>query len=162
MVAQSEDNDYYLRHLLDGTRAGAGTIFMDYRNSTDLSDFNTIIYGHHMKNGTMFAFLLNYREQEYYETHPSLFLYTPGHRYRIEMIAGYTTGVEDGIYSLPATKENRDAILEHAKKESDFTSNVTVEEEDKLVTLSTCAYEYPNARYVVIGRLVEESSQSMR
>ena len=58
VVAQAEDNDYYLHRLLNGTEAKAGTLFMDYQNHSDFSDWNTMIYGHHIKNGTMFASLV--------------------------------------------------------------------------------------------------------
>lgn len=129
---------------------------MDCRNNADLSDWNTVIYGHNMKNGTMFASLLNYCKEDYYEKHPVMYLYTPGHRYRLELIAGYTTSVTDPVYSIPATKEDRDEIIDHACRMSSFISDVRVEDDDRLVTLSTCSYAYDNARYVVIGRIVEE------
>lgn len=156
VIAQAKDNDYYLRRLLDGTEASGGTLFMDFRNNKDLSDWNTVIYGHNMKNGTMFATLLDYRRPGYYDKHPVMYLYTPEQRYRIELIAGYTTSVNDLIYSIPATKESRDEILDHARMVSSFISDVTVEDGDRLVTLSTCSYVYDDARYVVIGRIVEE------
>lgn len=156
VVAQADDNSYYLQRLLDGTRAGSGTLFMDYRNHADLSDWNTIIYGHNRKDGTMFASLLKYRDPEYYEAHPVVYLYTPGHCYRVELFAGYTTDTADQIYSVPAAKEERDAIIAQAQEKSTFTSDVSVGAEDRLVTLSTCAYDYENARYVVVGRIVEE------
>lgn len=156
VVAQAEDNDYYLHRLLDGRTASGGTLFMDYRNSADFSDWNTMIYGHNMKNGTMFASLMKYQEPGYYEEHPNLYLYTPGHRYRMELVAGYITSVTDKVYEIPATKVDRDTILEHAFRSSSFISGITIGEEDKLVTLSTCSYAYDDARYVVIGRLVED------
>lgn len=68
-VVQSKDNEYYLRRLLDGTWNIAGTLFMDYRNAADCSDLHTIIYGHNMKNNTMFGSLPKYSKQEYYEEH---------------------------------------------------------------------------------------------
>ena len=154
VIAQADNNDYYLHRLLNGTEASGGTLFMDYRNSDDLSDWNTVIYGHNMKNGTMFAMLLDYQNPAYYEEHPAMYLYTPEHRYRLDMIAGYSTSVNDLVYSVPASKEDRDAIISHACKVSSFISNVTVADGDKLVTLSTCAYG--DTRYVVVGKLVEE------
>lgn len=61
-IVQSKDNDYYLRRLLDGTYNQGGTIFMDYRNNKNFEDYNTIIYGHNMKNNTMFGTLINYKK----------------------------------------------------------------------------------------------------
>lgn len=156
IVVQAKDNDYYLRRLPDGTRANAGTLFVDCRNSAGFSDWNTIIYGHNMKNGTRFASLLNYSDSKYYEEHPVMYLYIQEHCYKLELIAGYTTDVNDLIYSLPTAESERKEILNHAYQESDFKSGITVQEEDRLVTLSTCSYAYEDARYVVIGRLVEE------
>ena len=154
-VAQSGDNDYYLRRLLNGKGAISGTIFADYRCSADFTDWNTIVYGHYMSNGTMFGSLANYLDQAYYEEHPVMYLYIPGQRYRLELIAGYTTDVNDLVYHIPDSREERDEVLARAVEKSTFLSDVTVGEEDKLVTLSTCSYAFNNARYVVIGRLVE-------
>ena len=156
VVAQAEDNSYYLHRLLDKTETDCGTLFMDYRNNADLSDWNTIIYGHNMKSGAMFASIPDYQDPGYYEKHPVMYLYTPGKKYRLELIAGYTTDVNDRIYSVPVTEEEQAEIVEAACKKSSFTSDIEVEEGDKLITLSTCSYAHDDARYVVIGRLVEE------
>ena len=155
VVAQAGDNDYYLHRLLNGAEAKAGTLFMDYQNHSDFSDWNTIIYGHHMKNGTMFASLVKYQNQEYYDKHPVMYLYTPGRRMKLEILAGYTTNVEDSVYTIPTTKEGRDELVKHVLQKSNFTSEVSVTGEDKLVTLSTCTYEYEDARFVVIGKIAE-------
>lgn len=156
VVAQAEDNDYYLHRLLDGMSASGGTLFADCRNNAGFTDWNTVIYGHNMKNGTMFASLMDYRIPDYYEEHPIMYLYMPEHRYKLELIAGYTTNINDLIYSIPATKEERNEIMDHACMVSSFISGIAIGEEDKLVTLSTCSYAYDEARYVVIGRIVEE------
>lgn len=87
-VVQSKDNEYYLRRLLDGTWNIAGTLFMDYRNAADCSDLHTIIYGHNMKNNTMFGSLPKYSKQEYYEEHSVLYLLTPKQNYKVKLIAG--------------------------------------------------------------------------
>ena len=155
VVAQAGDNDYYLHRLLNGTEAKAGTLFMDYQNHSDFSDWNTMIYGHHMKNGTMFASLVKYQDQEYYEKHPVMYLYTPGRRMKLEILAGYTTDIEDSVYTIPTTKEGRDELVKHVLQKSNFTSKALVTGEDKLVTLSTCTYEYEDARFVVIGKIAE-------
>ena len=158
VVARSGDNAYYLRRLLDGTYASGGTLFADYRCAADFSDWNTVIYGHQMNNGTMFGELANYRDQAYYKRHPVMYLYVPGRRYTLELVAGYTTDIYDLAYDLPASKEVRDELLNRAVGKSSFVSGVTVDDEDKLVTLSTCSYDYDNARYVLIGRIVEDIS----
>lgn len=155
VIARAEDNDYYLHRLLDGSSASGGTLFMDCGNSADFSDWNTVVYGHHMKNGTMFATLLDYQTPGYYEKNPVMYLYTPGHRYRLDLIAGCTIKADDPIYAVPAAQEDRDEIVSRVSRISTFISNAAVTDTDRLVTLSTCSYDYDEARYVVIGRLRE-------
>lgn len=156
VIAQARDNEYYLHRLLNGTETKAGTLFLDYHNQGDFSDWNTIVYGHHMKNGSMFASLVNYQRQDYYEEHPVMYLYLPEHRYRLDLIAGYTTGTEDQIYTIPGTMAEKQQLVEYAMKKSDFQAKTAVEEKERLVTLSTCSYSYDDARYVVITKITEE------
>ena len=66
-VAQSEDNSYYLKHLYDGTANKVGCLFIDYENAEDFSDNNTIIYGHNMKNGSIFGTLDSYKKADYWK-----------------------------------------------------------------------------------------------
>lgn len=155
MVARGEDNEYYLHHLVNGAYANGGTPFMDYRCAADFSDWNTVIYGHNMNNGTMFAELTNYSDQAYFEEHPVMYLYVPGKRYKLELIAGYTAKAADRIYSVPITKEERDELLSYAEEKSTFDSGISAGAEEKLVTLSTCSDASGVARYVVIARIAE-------
>lgn len=165
-IVQSKDNDYYLRRLLDGTWNIAGTIFMDYRNTSDFSDWNSIIYGHNMNNDSMFGTLQDYKKQEYYEEHPVLYLLTPTQDYKIQLISGYTTpATEAKTYGFPDSIEGRDELIENAVQRSTFEAEVQIGEENRIITLSTCAYEYEDARYVLVGILeplngrAEESSK---
>ena len=148
-VMQSDDNDYYLRRLPDGTYNTAGSLFADYRCGELGESNNYIIYGHNMKNGTMFSSLTKYKSQSYYGEHPVLYLYTPEGNYQIELIAGFVSKPTGEIYNTNQTYEQ---ILKYSSN-STFRSNVDPCEGDCYITLSTCSYEYENARYVVIGRL---------
>lgn len=159
VVAQGEDNDYFLHRLLSGGDAKEGTLFVDFRNSPDFTDSNTIIYGHNMKSGSMFGSLHRYEKQEYYEEHPIMYLYVPGNRYTLELLAGCYVGVENPIFSaIPPSEEERDSILYQAYHNSTFVSGITAGKEDRLVTLSTCAGD-DTLRYVIIGRIAEEYLQ---
>lgn len=157
-VVQSGDNSYYLRRMLNGKYNIAGTIFMDYRNAADLSDLNTIIYGHNMKNGSMFGSLLNYRDQSYYEAHPTLELHTPAGEYQLHAIAGFTTPADSEVYRFFESNEELKAYLKWAVSKSNFTSARSLEDVDRIVTLSTCSYAYDDARYVLIGALEKGGS----
>lgn len=75
-VVRGKDNDFYLRHLFMGEQNKLGSIFMDYRNHSDFSNKNTIIYGHNMKDGSMFSSLIKYKDQHYYDKFPTMQLYT--------------------------------------------------------------------------------------
>lgn len=158
-IAQSEDNSYYLRRLLNGKYNIAGTIFMDYRNGGNFSDWNTVVYGHNMKNGSMFGVLPKYKEQSFYDAHPSMRLLTPDKEFEIELLGGYVTPADSEAYRFPASQEERDALIAYAREHSDFVSEVEVLEDDKLITLSTCVYDYEDARYVVVGVLRESESR---
>lgn len=148
-VMQSDDNDYYLRRLPDGTYNTAGSLFADYRCGEMGETNNYIIYGHNMKNGTMFSSLTKYKSQSYYDEHPVLYLFTPEAEYRIELIAGFVSKPTGEVYN---TKQSYEQILEYSSL-STFASDVALSDTDMFITLSTCSYEYENARYVVIGKI---------
>lgn len=154
-IVQGDDNDYYLRRLLDGSDNIAGTLFIDTRNTGDFSDWNTVVYGHNMHNGTMFGTLTEYNSQEYYNAHPVMYLLTPLQNYKIEIIAGYVTSFDSEIYDIKNTIKERDTIVQTALDKTGFTSEVVITDNDRIITLSTCSYEYENARYVLLGVLRE-------
>ena len=152
-IVQSDDNDYYLRRMLNGIYNIAGTVFMDYRCHSDYSSLNTIKYGHKMKNDSMFGTFTDYKSQEYYDEHPIIWLLTPEVNYKIELMAGYVTPSDSDAYSEFVSQEELYEYIQEAKKKSTFSSPLTCSSEDRIVTLSTCSYEYDTARYVLVGKL---------
>lgn len=150
IVQSKNNNEYYLHRLINGKHNSAGSIFMDYRNNSNLTDDNTIIYGHNMKNNTMFGTLLKYKNQEYYEEHKIIYLFTPERNYAIKVFTSYTTSDDSNIYNFSKIKKNN---IEELVKKSDIKSDVTINKEDKIITLSTCSYDYDGARYIVMGVL---------
>lgn len=149
-VVQAEDNAKYLRRLLDGSWNIAGTLFLDFRCQPDFTSTNNIIYGHHMKYGTMFGSLVKYRSQSYYDTHPMLFLATPDQVYRVDLFAGCTIDSLDDIYQAYVTPEQIQAMI----RNSTFRSSREISVDGPILTLSTCAYDFDGARYVVMGALI--------
>lgn len=152
-VVQSEDNSYYLRKAVNGTRNSAGTLFLDHRNADDFSDVNSVIYGHNMRNDSMFGTLTEYKDQEYYEQHPVIYLLTPENDYKVELFAGYTTPSDSAIYDIPMLNGKTAEEIMGSLASSTFTAETVPESGDHVLTLSTCSYEYDNARYVVTGVL---------
>ena len=154
-VVQAEDNEYYLDHMINGKENRSGTLFIDYRNDPSMTDHNTLIYGHAMSIGTMFGTLERYKRQDYYEEHPVMYLLTPEMDYALDLVSGYMTDVEDPVFRIPETEEDAAAQLAHILKKSAFRTKVEIPSDARLVTLSTCAYDFENARFVVVGVLRE-------
>lgn len=153
-IVQSEDNSYYLNRLFDGTWNIVGSIFLDYRVADDFSYRNSPIYGHRMNDGSMFADLLHYKEQEFYDLHPIGYLLTPEQNYQIEFFAGVLEPTDGSAwdYEFDSDEEFEDWI-QAAKEKSCFESDVNPEVTDKIVTLSTCTRESGYVRLVLYGRL---------
>ena len=149
VIQHGNGNDYYLTHDSEGNTNNNGSIFVEELNSGSFSDNNTIIYGHNMKTGMMFAGLRNYHtDKNYYSAHPYMYIYTPTQNYRLDLYAGFVCDHDDEIYSTALTQEQLQAMA----AKSDFKSNIGTPT-GRTVTLSTCSYEYNDARYVVIGAL---------
>lgn len=155
-VVQGDDNAYYLKHLADGTENRNGCPFLDVQNRPDFTDDNSIIYGHHMQNGTMFAGVSWYEDQSYYDEHPVMYLMTPSVTYLIELFSGYITTMDSSAYmqNFGSIQEHTDWLKEVSRR-SDFRANLEISAYDRVITLSTCAYRFENARYVLHGKLVE-------
>lgn len=159
-VTQTDNNDYYLRHLYDGTYNKTGCLFADYENQADFSDRNTIIYGHNMRNGSMFAALNQYDGQLYFDTHKEMYLVTPESGYVMEIFSAFEAKpAESGSDASPWRLDWKDdgayTTWLHAMAErSVVETDVSVTSSDKVLTLSTCT---PGgaSRFIVMGKLVE-------
>lgn len=151
-VVQGVDNAEYLYWLINGEYNSSGTPFMDFRNAPDFSDKNTIIYGHNMNNGTMFADIHKYTDQAYYEAHPVIQLLTPNGDYELEVFAGYITGLDANAWQMFFdSDEEFEDWLATAKEKSAFDSPVMPTAEDRVVTLSTCSSSANETRFVLLG-----------
>lgn len=167
-VVQAADNDYYLRRGLDQNYSFEGVLFFDYMDvvTDGLENFtrNTIIYGHNTTTsgiGTeMFASLLNYDDIEYAEAHPYIYLVTDEGQSVWEIFAAFHT--DTNFYYIennPSDQAFRD-MIDTAKRRSTNVYEVTPNQDDHILTLSTCAYKYRTAsqgdeRFVVMARLIE-------
>ena len=153
-VVQGTDNSYYLTHLYDGTYNANGCLFLDCRVNRDFSSLHSIIYGHYMRSGAMFASLAGYKDQSYYEEHPTLMLMATDENYTVALFAGYVASVDDPAWEVVFSDASAfEAWLIQAQERSTFDSSVKPTSNDRILTLSTCSYEFNNARYVVLGVL---------
>lgn len=156
-VLRGESNESYIHTMINGEYNSAGSIFMDFRNNPDLSDINTILYGHHMKNGSMFASLHKYSDQTYFEEHSYIWYLTPQGNYRINVISGFIENAVAPVYGLFEDEESFREFVDYAIAKSDFQSRYDYSKAEHLMVLSTCSYEYDDARYIIVGIPIPES-----
>ena len=101
----------------------------------------------------MFGRLTEYQSAEYCREHPVMYLYVPGHRFRLEIVAAYDVSANDDCYTLPVDWEEWQKIVEKGKKKTAWDFDIPISETDHFVTLSTCAYIYDDARWIIIARI---------
>lgn len=152
-VLQGESNDTYLHHLMTGAYNASGSIFLEAGIPRDFSSQNNPVYGHNMKNSTMFAMLTRYKRQAFYEEHPVAYLMTPEWNYVVRLFSGYVTDVDADAWDTWFAEGDMQTWLDGVCKRSGFTSDVIPTAEDRILTLSTCSYETDDARFVVHGIL---------
>ena len=154
-VTQASDNDYYLHLTFELVQNAAGCIFVDCQNRPDFQDDNTIIYGHNMKDGSMFGTLKNFVQDGVYESDPYFWIYTPERIYKFEIFNCSTVGAVSNTYPLEfGSRKEFQNYLDKALMQSQVdSSKVKVKSSDKIVTLSTCTGD-EETRFVVQGKLV--------
>lgn len=138
-VVQGTDNDYYLHHTFEGNYNSAGSIFVEYTNSSDFQDCNTIIYGHNMRNGSMFGLLRKYFQSQ--ESLPGRYVWicTPDKNYRYEIFSSHVVDAAGEVYTLFSGPDQQfEQYLANMKAQSLVDFGVEVTKEDKIITLSTC------------------------
>ena len=156
-IVKGKDNQTYLHQTYEKNYNFAGTIFVDYENSGDFSDCNTLVYGHNMKNGSMFGHLKKFREDDkLYKQDKYFWILTPERNYRYEIITAYTTSVNSDTYTLfKGPGEEFEKYLETIKGYSEIqTDDTDLTIKDKIVTLSTCTGN-ESTRFVVQGKRVD-------
>ncbi len=159
-IVQGKDNSYYLNHSYDKKWSGFGSIFMDYSSSKNFSDYNTFIYGHHTKNGSMFGELYKYLVESFYKEHPFFNLYTPDNNYKVEIFSSYVDKSDSDSYRDQfSSKEDYQDYLKYIIGKSKYNTNVKVDFiKDKIITLYSCSREgnwAKNDRYFIHGKLID-------
>lgn len=149
-VVQGTDNSYYLDHTWRGGKNSVGAIFMECRNSGNLSDFNTIIYGHRMNNRSMFGTLSQYKSRSYWQAHPYVYLTDDSGTHRYEIFAAGEVSVDSDVYRLGLRSDSsRQSFLDSCLALSALNTGVTPHTYDKVLTLSTCTGNGHATRWVV-------------
>lgn len=152
-VVQGKDNSYYLKRLFDGSYNSSGCIFLDSNCPKNFTAQHSIIYGHNMRNDTMFAGLMEYKEQSYFDEHPVALLLTPTRKYKIMLFSGYIANPSSNAWRLDFSDGTFEYWLANIAGRSGFVSDIYPTEDDQIATLSTCTYEYDGALFVLHGIL---------
>jgi sortase B len=154
-IVQAPDNDYYLTRTAERKKNANGALFLDFRVHADFSDFNNVIYGHNMKSGKMFGTLVKFKEKEFWDSHATGTLYTPGKTYGLELFAVAITSHISAYYGYAfVSPSEREAHLQMIKNTAKYYRDVGITEKDRILALSTCSYEYKNARTLVLFKIV--------
>lgn len=154
-VVQGKDNDYYLHRTFEKTDNFAGCLFVNSYNMGDFTDQNTIIYGHNMKNGSMFGKLKNFNDPEVFKKSRYFWIFTPDFIYQYRIFSASVVDKTGLTYQISFTDDEFDQFISRAYSNSVVDNqDVTVTKEDRIVTLSTCTGD-DSTRFVAMGKLAQ-------
>ena len=162
-VAQAgvgKDDFFYLSHNIDGNYEFRGTIYSEKQNAKDFSDSVTVLYGHNMLDGSMFADLLKFQDSSYFKKHKNIYIYTKGHKLTYDIIAAYTYDDRHILNTFDFSKEEElskyfSSITSPPSMSFNVKENTTLNLDSKVLTLSTCTDNDSSSRYLVQGVLVK-------
>ena len=163
ILQHATDNTYYLNYNIDGSYGYPGCIYTENLNSKDFTDNNTVIYGHNMKNDTMFAGLHKFEDAGFFEENTEVFIYTPEREYEYTIFAAYIYDDRHLLYSFDfANKEVYGNYLEDVLNMRSMNAlireDITVTAEDKIITLATCIRNQPSKRLLVQAVLTKDEA----
>lgn len=159
ILQSPDDNSYYLTHTMDGEEKTEGAIFTENYNHTDMEDPNTVIYGHDMKNGSMFQNLLKYQDRTFFDENREVIIYTPDAIRHYEIFAAYLYDDRHLLQSfnfnnIDVYRQYLDSIFSIRDMSACIDTSVEVDTDDKIITLSTCYGSQSDKRYLVQAVLV--------
>ena len=161
ILQRPEDDTYYLDHTVDGTQGLPGSIYTESVHAQDFSESNTVIYGHNMRDDSMFGSLHDYEKADFFKENRDIIIYTPEHILNYKIFAAVTYSDAYIPFSYDFTTDEGyqsflDSIYESKNMTNQFADDVEVTTNDRIITLSTCVGNQPNKRYLVLAVLVDE------
>lgn len=161
-VLSGADNQYYLSRTWTGEANSGGAIFLESTSRRDLSDFHTIIYGHRMRDGSMFGSLRNYRDGAYWQEHPAVYVAIDSGVYRYDIFSAQEVSVTGLVYRLDLeTSGLEEEFIETCFEGSSLDTGIAPSVEDRILTLSTCTGRGYATRWVVHGVLTGRTERQM-
>ena len=155
-LMQGDDDQYYLKHTFSGNKNSAGSIFVEYQNKPDLTDRHTIIYGHNMKNGSMFGGLKEYRNASYLVDHPMVYIDLEDGTHAYQIFSCYETPANSNTYTIGFASQpdgRYEQFVQTLKNSSAYDTGIDVSKNDRVITLSTCTKRSEN-RFVVHAKRI--------
>ena len=157
-VTQGGDNMKYVNTGAEGNYSLSGSIFLDCGNSRDFSDFNSILFGHHMEQQTMFGEIGLFSDKNYFNARLYGSLYYNGMDHGLEFFAFlHTDAYDTSVFAAGVQGEGRQAYLNGLLDKATFTRDIGVTAEDRIVLLSTCSAESTNGRDILIARITDDT-----
>lgn len=148
-VVKGDDNDYYLKRDFGRKKDYYGSIFMDYRNFGQGFDFNTIIYGHNMKDNKMFGVLRNYMDVDFISSNPVITFQDLYQTRQYQIFSTYFADSDGKLITTSFKEGEYEAYLDMIQSNSIYDLDVDVDPESKILTLVTCSYDIDNGRYFI-------------
>ena len=149
-VMQAADNSYYLSHSFSKKYLGSGCIFMDCSNKNDFTDYNTWIYGHNMRDKSMFGSLNYYSKKEFFEKNPSFYLYYGSYVLKCDIFSCYTVDCSYGSYPISfGDQEDYAQYLNGVKNRGLYDTKVKVSSHNHIISLSTCTSVTKGERRII-------------
>lgn len=148
-IVQGKDNEEYLHQDFNKKKSSSGTIFLDNNCKKDFTSDNNIIYGHHMKNGTMFAQLLKFREKSFLKKHNEIMIFTPDRTIHLKVISAYAQKAQNKIPVTFANDKQKKAYIKKIESMSEQTIKTSRINDSHIYTFVTCSYEGEDNRTYV-------------
>lgn len=148
-IVQGKDNEEYLHQDFNKKKSSSGTIFLDNNCKKDFTSDNNIIYGHHMKNGTMFAQLLKFREKSFLKKHNEIMIFTPDRTIHLKVISAYAQKAQNKIPVTFANDKQKKAYIKKIESMSEQTIKTSRINDSHIYTFVTCSYEGEDNRIYV-------------
>lgn len=158
-VTQGPDNSKYINTNAEGNYSLSGAIFLDHENKKDFSDFNNILYGHHMEKNAMFGDVGTFADKDVFDTHKYGSLYYDGKDHGIKFFAFvHTDAYDSSTFTVDIrTEEARQAYLDHLFEKSVYTRDIGVTTNDHIILLSTCSSSSTNGRDILVGIITDRT-----
>ena len=154
-ILQSEDNVKYLDHNAFGDYVVTGSIFLDYRFKADFTNFNTIIYGHHVPTGDMFGDIKKFTDKDFFENHRYGTIFYNGEEKELEIFGILEVNAYDMTIYRPLSDnvEENQAYYQYLLTKATNKRDVSVTSEDKICLLSTCFVDVTNGRHILLAKI---------